>query len=86
MSETIELSRETYKKIKGMNKVQMAAFLSDIYESAEEEAEFCAIDFDVLKSEIGKIKGIGASRLDEIMNVIQKCVCNNENGETNVKK
>lgn len=66
------LDRATYKKIKSFDRVQMDNFIKDIYKSAAEETS-AAVDMDMLRKEIGAIKGVGESRLNEIMNVIEKC-------------
>ena len=53
------LSRALYKEIKGMNR------------DGAKSAGTTSIDLDVLRTEIGKIKGVGESRLNEIMAVIE---------------
>lgn len=73
MPESLELNRALYKKIKSMDKDQMSAFLTDIYKSAN-EAHKGAIDLDKVKEEVGKIKGIGENRLNEIMSAIERCI------------
>lgn len=69
----ITITRDTYKKIKSFNRQQMQAFIEDIYR----EADTAPVDFDKLRDEIGQIKGIGASRLDEIMSVIERVLSEN---------
>ena len=69
----ITISRDTYKKIKSFNRQQMQAFIEDIYK----EADTASVDFDRLRNEIGQVKGIGASRLDEIMSVIERVLNGN---------
>lgn len=49
----------------------MSDFLSNVYLNGKADAESFAVDFDELRTEIGKIKGIGETRLDEIMKVIE---------------
>lgn len=68
----IQLDRTVYKQIKSMDKDKMSDFLSNIYMSGKNDAESDAVDFDGLKAEIGKIKGVGEARLSEIMSVIEK--------------
>ena len=68
------LDRDLYKRIKAMNREKMADFLTDMYISGKEAAEAEMIDFEVLREEIGKIKGIGESRLNEIMEVIERTI------------
>ena len=68
------LKRDTYKKIKGFDRKQMEQFLSDIYANAAEEAlknNSISLDMEKLRKEIGKIKGVGENRLNEIMAVIE---------------
>lgn len=72
MEQKFQLDRATYKQIKSMDKARMAAFLSDIYMSGKEESGSAEFDFDKLREEIAQIKGIGESRLNEIMAVIEK--------------
>ena len=69
----ITISRDTYKKIKSFNRQQMQEFIEDIYK----DADAAPVDFDKLRSEIGQVKGIGASRLDEIMSVIERVLSEN---------
>lgn len=68
------LSRETYKQIKGFNREQMQRFVGQIYKNAEESPNGTSLDLDELRSRIGEIKGIGESRLNEIMEVIKEYV------------
>lgn len=72
MEQKFQLDRATYKQIKSMDKARMTAFLSDIYMSGKEEGGSAELDFDKLREEIAQIKGIGESRLNEIMAVIEK--------------
>lgn len=75
MSDRLALDRATYKKIKGFERNQMEQFLADIYANAVEdvaENNVVSLDMDKLRKEIGEIKGVGESRLNEIMSVIEK--------------
>lgn len=75
MSEKLILDRATYKKIKGFDRNQMEQFLADIYANAAEDvAENNTVSLDMVKlrKEIGEIKGVGKSRLNEIMAVIEQ--------------
>ena len=72
MEQKFQLDRATYKQIKSMDKARMTAFLSDIYMSGKNESGSAELDFDKLRQEIAQIKGIGESRLNEIMAVIEK--------------
>ncbi|MBR6983463.1 MAG: hypothetical protein IKH75_08030 [Ruminococcus sp.] len=66
------ISREMYKKIKGMNREQLQVFATTIYLDGVKSVETTTIDIDRLREDIGAIKGIGESRLNEIMAVIEK--------------
>lgn len=68
------LSRETYKQIKGFNREQMQRFVGQIYKNAEESPNGTSLDLDELRGRISEIKGIGESRLNEIMEVIKEYV------------
>lgn len=75
MGDKLTLSRETYKMIKNMDRERMQNFLADICERVEEETRGgveVTLDMDKLRRELGEIKGIGESRLNEIMAVIEK--------------
>ena len=62
-----------------MNRAEMENFVRNVfnqgYERAEEETH--SIDYDSLRADLSKIKGIGESRLNEIMTVIDKHIGNN---------
>ena len=73
------ISREMYKKIKGMNREQLQVFATTIYLDGVKSVETTALDLDKLREEIGTIKGIGESRLNEIMMVIEKHTKTQEN-------
>ena len=66
------VNRALYKHIKSMNRAEMESFVRNIfnqgYQRAEEETH--PIDYDSLRADLKKIKGIGESRLNEIMTVI----------------
>ena len=66
------ISREMYKKIKGMNREQLQVFATTIYLNGVKSVETTALDLDKLREEIGAIKGIGENRLNEIMAVIER--------------
>lgn len=72
------VNRALYKQIKSMNRAEMENFVRNVfnqgYERAEEETH--SIDYDSLKADLSKIKGIGESRLLEIMTVIDKHIGN----------
>ena len=73
------VNRSLYKRIKSMNRAEMENFVRNVfnqgYERAEEETH--SIDYDSLRADLSHIKGIGESRLNEIMTVIDKHIGNN---------
>lgn len=73
MPDEYTLDRETYRSVKKMDREQLQKLLTSIsiYVSGKRDEESKAVDYDELKAAIGRIKGIGESRLNEIMNVIQ---------------
>ena len=77
------VNRSLYKRIKSMNRAEMENFVRNVfnqgYEKAEEETH--PIDYDSLRADLSKIKGIGESRLNEIMTVIDKHIeCTSDKG------
>ena len=72
------VNRSLYKRIKSMNRAEMENFVRNVfnqgYERAEEETH--SIDYDSLRADLSKIKGIGENRLNEIMTVIDKHIGN----------
>lgn len=70
----ILLSRNLYHQIKAMNKAELDNALKNIYEKGKEEAmkgiEVIDVDMDKMRSQIGAIKGIGETMLNQIMNII----------------
>ena len=66
------ISREMYKKIKSMDREQLQVFATTIYLDGVKSVETTDLDLDKLREEIGVIKGIGESRLNVIMSVIEK--------------
>ena len=63
------MPRDTYRCIKSMTREEMSDFF---YNFSQDIASDVMVDIDSMKSEIGRIKGIGTTRLDEIMSVIEK--------------
>lgn len=72
------VNRSLYKRIKSMNRAEMENFVRNVfnqsYEKSEEETH--SIDYDSLRADLSRIKGIGESRLEEIMTVIDKHIEN----------
>ena len=72
------VNRSLYKRIKSMNRAEMENFVRNVfnqgYEKSEEETH--SIDYDSLRADLSRIKGIGESRFEEIMTVIDKHIEN----------
>ncbi len=65
------IDRDTYKKIKKMNREELTKFILQ-YGDELLGSEGKTIDLPALETELSKIKGIGGKRLEEIMAVIEK--------------
>ena len=77
-NETEELvNRALYKQIKSMNRAEMETFVRNVFAQGYQRAETHPIDYDSLRADLSKIKGIGESRLNEIMTVIDKHIAIN---------
>ena len=72
------VNRALYKRIKSMNRAEMESFVRNVYQQGYEKAEeeTHSIDYDSLRADLSKIKGIGESRLNEIMTVIDNHIGN----------
>lgn len=64
------IDRDTYKKIKKMNREELTNFIIK-YGNELLGSESKTIDLPALEAELSKIKGIGGKRLEEIMTVIE---------------
>ncbi len=65
------IDRDTYKKIKKMDREELTRFILK-YGDELLVNEGSTIDLPALQEELSKIKGIGGKRLEEIMAVIEK--------------
>ena len=72
MAQIDVLDRALYKKIKAMDRKNMEAFLNEMYVVGAESVKAVNVDMEALRTDIGKVKGIGESRLNEIMDIINK--------------
>ena len=63
-----------------MNRSEIEAFVRNVFNQGYQraESETHSIDYDSLKADLSKIKGIGESRLEEIMTVIDKHIANTD--------
>ena len=62
--------RATYKDIKNMDRETMQRFVTNVYMNGKNDSEAVSVDYDDLRADLAKIKGIGENRLNEIMAVI----------------
>lgn len=78
MSEDILLDRNLYRKIKNMNKAELNQFIHNVYNTGKDDAlsefEITEINIEKIRTEISEIKGIGETRLNQIMDIISKNV------------
>ena len=65
------IDRDTYKKIKKMDRETLTKFILQYGDELLGE-QGKTIDLPALEVELSKIKGIGGKRLEEIMVVIEK--------------
>lgn len=65
------IDRDTYKKIKKMDRETLTKFILQYGDELLGE-QGKTIDLPALETELSKIKGIGGKRLEEIMVVIEK--------------
>ena len=72
------LDRALYRKIKGMNRKALESLIQEFYNMGKESAEKPDVDMEALKVEISAIKGIGATRQDEILKAVQRHLCPSE--------
>ena len=62
-----------------MNRETLELLIQEFYNMGKESAETPRVDMEALKAEISAIKGIGETRRDEILKVIQRHLCPSEN-------
>ena len=72
------VNRSLYKRTKSMNRAEIENFVRNVFNQGYEkpEKEKHSIDYDSLRADLSRIKGIGESRLEEIMTVIDKHIEN----------
>lgn len=70
MSDREIIDRDTYKKVKKMDRETLTKFILQYGDKLLEEHSK-EIDLPALETELSKIKGIGGKRLEEIMTVIE---------------
>lgn len=61
-----------------MNKTELNQFIHNVYNTGKEDAlseiEVTEINIEQIRAEISEIKGIGETRLNQIMDIISKCI------------
>ena len=76
MSENVLLDRNLYRTIKNMSRTELNSFIHNIYSTGKEDAlnevEITEINIEKIRTEISEIKGIGETRLNQIMDIISK--------------
>ena len=65
------IDRDTYRKIKKMNREELTKFILRYGDQLLGE-QGKTIDLPALEAELSRIKGIGGKRLEELMIVIKK--------------
>ena len=58
-----------------MNREALESLIQEFYNMGKESAETTKVDMEALKAEISAIKGIGETRRDEILKVLQRHLC-----------
>ena len=72
MAEKEIIDRDTYKKIKKMNRDELTKFILKYGdELLEQQGIKTTLDLTALEERLSKINGIGSKRLEEIMKVIE---------------
>lgn len=74
MAEQQLLDRALYKKVKSMDRAAMEGVFRNMYQTGYEAAlneGATELDMEKLRNDLIQIKGIGESRLNEIMAVIE---------------
>lgn len=71
-----EITREIYKGVKKFDRQQFANFCVDLYQYGYEDgkASVPTIDWSTIYAAIGRIKGIGTKKLEEIQRAIEGVV------------
>lgn len=79
------LDRELYRRIKSMNRDDMENTLRRMYQMGYDAALASGtvdLDMEKLRADISQIKGIGQSRLEEIIAVIENNLKSGESEDT----
>lgn len=65
-----ELTRKEYEKIKRMDHHTMKCYLDNIYQTGYADGIGKAPSEDQLRDEVGKIKGIGAKKVQAVVDAV----------------
>ena len=71
MEEKEVIDRDTYRKIKKMDREALTKFILQ-YGDELLEREYKAIDLDGMKAELLKLKGFGNKRVEEVMTIVKQ--------------
>ena len=76
-------SRDTYKKVKKMDRDEMEDFLLKLYEEGQQSILKTRneIDFEDVRVTLMEIKGIGQKRADQIMIALEERIERKKNNE-----
>ncbi|MDY4920874.1 MAG: hypothetical protein SO119_07390 [Phascolarctobacterium sp.] len=66
------IDRDTYKRVKSLNREKMNEFLGEVYDLGRNSVGVAEMDFAELRGKIATVKGIGEKRLDQIMAIIEE--------------
>ena len=82
------VNRSLYKRIKSMNRAEMENFVRNVfnqgYERAEEETH--SIDYDSLRADLSKIKGIGEKFKNGVLDFYDEMTREEEDGNLSENK
>lgn len=70
------ITRDMYRQIKSMNREGLCEFLFSLYKSIYEdyEAKILNINYDKIKAEVTKIRGIGDVKAEQIVEIVKTIV------------
>ena len=74
MSEEMLMDRAMYKKVKSMDRESLEQTFKNVYKIGYDKAKAessTPVDLEKLRSDLKLIKGVGETRLNEIMAVIE---------------
>lgn len=76
MADDMLLDRKIFRDIKKMDRKALNNFINNVYNTGKADAikEIKAVELNIeqIRTEISEIKGIGETRLNQIMDIISK--------------